>query len=70
MDYMLESNLEELFNSSSGLNEETLTLINDNILVLLEKLDYLTEIQFTFLVLSITIVILGVIYTVISKFIR
>lgn len=49
---------------------DLLTQINDNILGLQEHLTHLKELQFTILVLGLVIVILGVIYHVVNKFIK
>lgn len=50
--------------------EELLEINNDNILILLNKIEYLTAIQFSILVLGISIIILSVIYIMFMKFIR
>lgn len=49
---------------------ELLTQINDNILGLQEHLTHLKDLAFTTLVLGLVIVILGIIYYTVSKFIR
>lgn len=50
--------------------EEILTIQNDNILILQDKVQQLIDIQFNTLVLGLAIVILGVIYYVVNKFIK
>lgn len=50
--------------------EEILISQNDNILILQDKVQQVINIQFNILVLGLVIVILGVIYHVVNKFIK
>ena len=64
---MLENNLLVTYQADVI---DLLTQINDNILRLHDHMTHLKNIQFNMLVLGIAIVILGVIYQTVSKFIK